>query len=87
MTVKDESKYQEQARLAAIKDATQKAKFLADGFEREVDGVWRISYDNNSNRPMLMRSMALGAEKASNTYQDSSIVIRDRVDVIYKLKD
>ena len=87
LKVKDESKYQEQARLAAIKDATQKAKFLADGFEREVDGVWRISYDNNSNRPMLMRSMALGAEKASNTYQDSSIVIRDRVDVIYKLKD
>ncbi|MBD1559824.1 oxidative stress defense protein [Vibrio sp. S9_S30] len=87
LKVKDESKYQEQARLAAIKDATQKATFLAKGFEREVDGVWKISYDNNSNRPMLMRSMALGAEKASNTYQDSSIVIRDRVDVTYKLKD
>ncbi|CCN35794.1 conserved hypothetical protein [Vibrio nigripulchritudo SO65] len=87
LKVKDESKYQQQARLAAIKDANDKARSLAEGFELDVDGVWRISYNNSSHSPALMRSMALGAEKASNSYQDSSIVIRDRVDVVYKLKD
>ena len=32
-----------------------------------------------------MRSMAMDARAESNSYQDSTIVIRDRVDVIYKL--
>jgi uncharacterized protein YggE len=47
--------------------------------------VWQIDYKMPSSQPVLMRSMAMDAKMESNTYQDSTIVIRDRVDVIYKL--
>ncbi len=86
LKVKDESKYQEQARMAAIKDANTKANSLAKGFEQTLDGIWKISYNNSSSRPVLMKSMAMDARGESNSYQDSQIVIRDRVDVTYKLK-
>ncbi len=44
LKVRDQEKYQQQARMAAIKDATQKAESLAKGFGRKLDGVWRIDY-------------------------------------------
>jgi uncharacterized protein YggE len=84
LQVKDPGKYQDQARMAAIKDANNKADFLAEGFDKEIKGVWRIDYNMPSSQPVLMRSMAMDAKTESNTYQDSTIVIRDRVDVIYK---
>jgi len=86
LKVKDESKYQEQARMAAIKDANNKAHSLAKGFEQKLDGIWQIRYSNNSSRPVLMKSMAMDARNESSSYQDSQIVIRDRVDVTYKIK-
>lgn len=85
LKVKEQAKYQEQARQAAIKDANAKAKSLASGFGKTVKGVWRIDYNVPNNQPVLMRSMAMDSRAESNTYQDSTIVIRDRVDVIYKL--
>ena len=85
LKVKEQAKYQEQARQAAIKDANAKAKSLASGFDKEISGVWRIDYNAPNNQPVLMRSMAMDARAESNSYQDSTIVIRDRVDVIYKL--
>ena len=85
LQVKDPGKYQDQARMAAIKDANNKADFLAEGFDKEIKGVWRIDYNMPSSQPVLMRSMAMDAKTESNTYQDSTIVIRDRVDVIYQL--
>ncbi|MDW2126884.1 oxidative stress defense protein, partial [Vibrio sp. 2033] len=36
--------------------------------------------------PVLMRSMAMDSKQGSNSYQDSTLVIRDQVDVVYKLK-
>ncbi|RSD30861.1 oxidative stress defense protein [Vibrio pectenicida] len=85
LKVKEQAKYQEQARQAAIKDANEKAKSLASGFDKEISGVWRIDYNAPNNQPVLTRSMAMDTRAESNTYQDSTIVIRDRVDVIYKL--
>jgi len=85
LKVKEPAKYQQQARLSAIKDANEKAEFLAEGFSKELKDVWRIDYNMPSSQPVLMRSMAMDAKAESNTYQDSTIVIRDRVDVIYKL--
>ncbi|USD41539.1 oxidative stress defense protein [Vibrio sp. SCSIO 43135] len=85
LKVKDEASYQEQARMAAIKDANQKAKSLAEGFEQELGPVWRVNYNMQNNQPVLMRSMAMDAKSEASSYQDSTIVIRDRVDVIYKL--
>ncbi|MGC9403005.1 oxidative stress defense protein [Vibrio genomosp. F10] len=87
LKVRDESRYQQQARLAAIKDANAKAKSLAQGFEQEIGGVWRIDYNMPSTQPVLMRSMSMDAKAESNSYQDSTLVIRDRVDVIYKLEN
>lgn len=85
LKVKDPVKYQQQARMAAIKDASNKAHVLAEGFDKEIKGVWRIDYNMANTQPVLMRSMAMDATTESNTYQDSTIVIRDRVDVIYQL--
>ncbi|MCG9599116.1 oxidative stress defense protein [Vibrio sp. Isolate25] len=85
LKVKEQAKYQEQARQAAIKDANSKAESLASGFGKDINGVWRIDYNMPSSQPVLMRSMAMDAKAESNTYQDSTIVIRDRVDVIYQL--
>lgn len=33
-----------------------------------------------------MRSMAMEGKQNANSYQDSTMVIRDQVEVIYKLK-
>ncbi|MBW3694074.1 oxidative stress defense protein [Vibrio sp. T187] len=85
LQVKDQAKYQQQARSEAIKDANQKAKSLAEGFDRELGQVWRIDYNVQSVQPVLMRSMAMDARTEASTYQDSTIRIRDRVDVIYQL--
>ena len=85
LKVKDQAKYQEQARQAAIKDANSKAESLASGFGKDINGVWRIDYNMKSSQPVLIRSMAMDAKTESNTYQDSTIVIRDRVDFIYQL--
>ncbi|WP_299688746.1 oxidative stress defense protein [uncultured Vibrio sp.] len=85
LQVRDQAKYQEQARMEAIKDATAKAKSLASGFKRNLGDVWRVDYNAQSSQPVLMRSMAMDARSESNTYQDSTITIRDRVNVIYQL--
>ncbi len=87
LKVRDEEKYQQEARLAAIKDAEQKAQFLAKGFGRELDSVWRIEYNPPQIRPVIMRSAKLSEDSSSinQTYQDSTLTIRDSVNVVYKL--
>lgn len=85
LKVKDQDTYQQQARLEAIKDANSKAESLAKGFGKDIKGVWRVDYNMSGSQPVLMRSMAMDTKVESNSYQDSTIVIRDRVDVIYKL--
>ncbi|MEZ8099642.1 oxidative stress defense protein [Vibrio bivalvicida] len=85
LKVKDQAKYQQQARMAAIKDANSKALSLAEGFGKDLNGVWRIDYKMSGHQPVLMRSMAMDARTESSSYQDSTIVIRDSVDVIYKI--
>lgn len=85
LKVKDQAKYQQQARLAAIKDAMSKAESLAEGFGKDLGSVWHINYKMPGQRPVLMRSMAMDARSESSGYQDSTIVIRDSVDVIYGL--
>ncbi|WP_098414779.1 oxidative stress defense protein [Vibrio sp. ES.051] len=86
LKVSNQSEYQKKARMAAINDAKEKAASLASGFERKLDGVWQINYTQMQVKPVLMRSMAMDSEQGANSYQDSTMVIRDRVDVIYKLK-
>ncbi len=88
LTVSDEAIYQEQARQAAIKDANQKAQSLAKGFSRELGDVWEIRYNNSNTQPVLLKSMKMDSSRMeSDSYQDASITIRDRVEVVYKLED
>lgn len=85
LKVKDEGQYQEAARMAAIKDAQSKASSLAKGFEQQLGNVWRIEYRQQMNQPVVMRAMAMDSKAESNSYQDSVITIRDRVDVTYRI--
>ncbi|GMQ47710.1 oxidative stress defense protein [Vibrio sp. 10N] len=87
LKVKDQGQYQEAARMAAIKDAQSKASSLAKGFDQQLGKVWRIEYLQQRNQPVVMRAMAMDNQAESNSYQDSVITIRDRVDVTYRIDD
>ncbi|KLV06483.1 oxidative stress defense protein [Photobacterium ganghwense] len=88
LKVSNEKEYQDQARQAAVKDAMEKAKSLADGFGEKLDGVWQINYQTSYPRPVMMRmAMDAPAMEKSMGYQDTQIVIRDQVDVTFKLQD
>lgn len=87
LKVRDQEKYQEQARMAAIKDAANKARSLASGFGSDIGQVWSIEYSPMNVQPVMMRAMSMEAKADTNSYQDSTMVIRDRVDVVYKLKE
>lgn len=88
LKVKDRSGYQELARKNAIKDAKRKAMSLAEGFETELDGIWKVAYNQASHQPPVrFKSMGMEAQAdVASSYQDSIIVIRDSVNVIYRLK-
>jgi len=87
LKVTDQKKYQELARKYAIADANEKAQSLATGFGMRLEGVWKISYNNLHTQPVMMKAMAMSprAESTSAGYKDSTLVIKDRVSVIYKL--
>ncbi|QUM76512.1 oxidative stress defense protein [Moritella sp. 24] len=88
LKVSNESEFIELARQAAISNAKEKAQSLAKGFEEEIEGVWKITYRTAQPRPILMRAMAMDASpNIESTYQDAQIVIRDQVDVVFRLED
>jgi uncharacterized protein YggE len=86
LKVSNEAEYQQKARLAAIKDAQEKATSLVQGFGKTLGDIWQINYSQMYVEPVLMRSMAMDAKQSANSYQDSTLVIRDQVDVVYKIK-
>ncbi|HCE3563578.1 TPA: oxidative stress defense protein [Vibrio parahaemolyticus] len=86
LKVSNQAEYQQKARMAAIKDAREKAASLASGFDKKLGGIWQINYNQMHVQPVLMHSMAMDSKQGSNSYQDSTLVIRDQVDVVYKLK-
>ncbi|EGQ9919552.1 TPA: oxidative stress defense protein [Vibrio parahaemolyticus] len=86
LKVSNQAEYQQKARMAAIKDAREKAASLASGFDKKLGGIWQINYNQMHVQPVLMRSMSMDSKQGSNSYQDSTLVIRDQVDVVYKLK-
>ncbi|WED27066.1 oxidative stress defense protein [Vibrio sp. DW001] len=87
LKVTEHKKYQELARNEAIKDANEKAQSLAKGFGMDLDGVWKISYNNSYAPPIMMKTMDSRSESSPAGYDDSALVIKDRVSVIYKLAD
>ncbi|WP_299795474.1 oxidative stress defense protein [uncultured Shewanella sp.] len=76
------------ARQAAIKDAQAKAQLLAEGFGEKIKGVWEIRYyEQHPVQPVMLRMSAKGASyDVGESYQQGHVTIRDRVEVIYRLK-
>ncbi|WP_419208919.1 oxidative stress defense protein [Photobacterium leiognathi subsp. mandapamensis] len=90
LKVKDQKKYQEEARQAAIANAKEMAASLAKGFGDKVEGVWQIDY-NTASRPMPYRmanyvgSAMQDSAAINQSYSENNIVISDSVNVIFKL--
>ncbi|MBY3789097.1 oxidative stress defense protein [Photobacterium carnosum] len=93
LKVSDTEKYQQQARQKAIENAKQVAASLAQGFGNKIDGVWQIDYNINSqpmpyrrsNDAVMYSSMSKGS--VDQSYTDNSIIIKDSVNVIFKLAE
>lgn len=82
-----ETEYMNMARMAAIKDAKQKAQFLAEGFDEKLDGVWEIRYfEQRPIQPMMLRMNSGASHDVAESYQQGQVTIHDRVEVVYKLK-
>ncbi|EAS73795.1 hypothetical protein V12G01_13914, partial [Vibrio alginolyticus 12G01] len=75
LKVSNQAEYQQKARMAAIKDAREKAGSLATGFEKKLGDVWQINYRQMHVQPVLMRSMAMDSKEGANSYQDSTMII------------
>lgn len=88
LKVKDKTSYQELARKEAIKDANQKAESLAEGFNVEIEGVWKVTYNQApQHRPAMYKTMSMEAQSdVASSYQDVTITIRDNVNVTYKIE-
>ncbi|UJF19049.1 oxidative stress defense protein [Vibrio sp. SS-MA-C1-2] len=80
-------KFEEQARMAAIADATTKAQSIAKGFNLDLDGVWQVRYQVNNIRPIMYRSAKVMEMSADNSYQDSVMTFEDRIEVIFKVEN
>lgn len=75
--------HQQRALQLAIEDAKTKAARLAAGFDQEIEQAWRINYSPARIQPM--RAQAMDSQLETNSYQDQSIAINERVEVIFKL--
>lgn len=84
-----ESEYIDKARQAAIVDAQNKAKSLAQGFGVKIDGVWNIRYfEQHPVQPVMLRMNAVSSSvDAAETYQQGQVTFTDRIEVVFKLKD
>jgi len=83
--------YKDQARKAAIANATQQANALAEGFNAKLGSVYSIRYHVANYQPMPMARMykAAGAAAdttAQQTYEQQSIHFDDQVDVVFEIK-
>ncbi len=84
-------KYKEQARKAAIADATQQATALAEGFNAKLGSVYSIRYHVANYQPMpvarMYKAAAASADTtAQQTYEQQSIHFDDQVDVVFDIK-
>jgi uncharacterized protein YggE len=86
LMVSEEQSYRELARMAAIRDANQKAASLAAGFERELGNVWQVNYQHRGPiRASVREHVALDSSRDTKDYTDATISISDDVQVIYQL--
>lgn len=89
--VVDAESYKEQARKAAIANATQQASALAEGFNAKLGPVYSVRYHVANYQPMPMARMYKAAAApadttAQQTYEQQSIHFDDQVDVVFEIK-
>lgn len=89
--VTNPDKFKEQARKAAMDNATKQASALAAGFNATLGPVYSIRYRVANYQPMPMARMykAAGAAadtSAEQTYEQQSIHFDDQVDVVFEIK-
>ncbi|CAO97856.1 Putative exported protein [Erwinia tasmaniensis Et1/99] len=89
--VANPEQYRNQARKAAIADATQQAGELAQGFGTKLGQIYSIRYHVANYQPMPMARMYKTADaavmtSAAQTYEQQSIHFDDQVDVVFELQ-
>ncbi|MBE5253589.1 MAG: oxidative stress defense protein [Enterobacterales bacterium endosymbiont of Blomia tropicalis] len=83
--------YKQQARQAAIKNATKQASELAQGFNAKLGPIYSIRYQVSNYQPMPMARMYKAAASpadtsAQETYDQQSINFDDQVDVVFEIQ-
>lgn len=83
--------YKDQARKAAMDNATKQAAALAEGFNAKLGPVYSIRYHVANYQPMPMARMYKAAAAsadttAQQTYEQQSIHFDDQVDVVFEIK-
>lgn len=85
--ISDPEKYQQQARMQAVKDAQNKAASLVSGFGRQLGELWSINYSSARVQPVQAQRMTLSSQVQGKGYELSApVVVRESVNVIYKIK-
>ena len=77
--------WQAKVRAMAVLDSKQKATDLATLYDAALGKVYSVSYQNNQNRPVQMRAMAMESSDAVNV-KPKDIKLSDRVETIFILK-
>lgn len=89
--VENPQTYKDQARKAAIANATQQASALAEGFNAKLGPVYSIRYHVANYQPMPMARMYKASApqadtSAQQTYEQQTIHFDDQVDVVFDIK-
>lgn len=92
--LKDKSAVRKEVRALAVKDASEKANSLADGFKVKVVGVNSISYgsiDTEQGRSIMLKSTGLNTVDGVNVntfiYEPEELRFTDTVDVQFRIDD
>lgn len=82
--------FKDQARKAAMDNATKQAAALAEGFNAKLGPVYSIRYHVANYQPMPMARMykaaAAADTTAQQTYEQQSIHFDDQVDVVFEIR-
>jgi len=82
--LQDSGQWKQKVRQSAVLDSKQKALNLAQLYDAKLGSVYSVVYQNNNNRPVLMRAMA--TSKESDAIKPKNITLTDSVNTVFLLK-
>jgi len=88
MTIDDTKAMQDEARVAAVKDAVAKAKAMAEAAGAELGPVMTLSAHNSGRQPQMMRAsaMSMEADMAGPSLQAGEQTLTMSVSATFKLQ-